>query len=1435
MKFGFVKKVISVLLILVMLFCALPVTVNAETEGDTTATGETTATIESDSGLGGLISNSLEETQEEEKDIQNCVLEVTVAENIATVKFNNAVDCKIIVAIYDEQTQLMVGSGMAEFEANTESADITLDIDTMPEFFVVRAYLLDTENKPLHKSYESIEYTKAHQEFLATTVNEFEEETVLNFDESEDNNFAVFADNTVVLYEADGVNNVASVDDETKTYIFENAEDTLLNIAAGIPFYYEALDGTAIMGVVESVVVNGTTVTVAGDADAALDDVFEFVKIDTTSDGSGAEIDMTEADEGIEYLGEFEQPSTYGLGDVDVTKKVAHSWSVERDLYSKGEGTDESFKVKIKGEIGIALSANFKAHVYFDYCSVEFSLKEETSFEVGISGKLENKVIKLAKITVPTGVPSVSIGVDFDFVAEVSGAVEYTGIEYSTMGFKFDTRVGKFEDISIPSKAETELKFEGKLFIGLKVSPKVSALGEIIELSAPFKAGIEYKLESVTIKNTYDVKHACGVCMAGTKSKVFSVDVKLTVKIKLGKIELFDFESSKTLCSIKSKMNDFYVSSNKYGLGSCPNNLYRTTFIVVDSSGKAIANATVGNQQTNSQGVVNIYLSKGTHEYNVSKTGYIDKRIKFEVKGAGYQKIVLYGMKKEENLQDVIGDQYGIIYKKGKCGENVNYTLYNSGFLVIDGNGSMCDGTDWRNFDIDLVKNIVIKSGVTSIGIGAFSNYRNLTNVVIPNSVTRMYDSAFMYCTTLTSVTIPASVASIGSSVFEGCVNLMNVNISNGVTDIGGYAFSDCSKLSEIIIPQSVTNIEYCAFYNCSSLKSVTIPANVQFMGTNIFFGCSSLINVFVDDNNKMFNDINGVLFNKENTELILYPAGKDGDKYVIPNSVTYIGPNAFSVCDKLKSINISDSVTIIDFGAFSYCCNLTSVIIPNSVSNIGSSAFYNCSGLVRISIPISVKYIEQNAFYKCDKLKVVYYGSSKNSWDKINIETGNTQLTDATIYYNSVMPVAASENVAMFAAYSLAREEGDAVEVLSETVEETTDETTTGTVITQDDLVPNEVYVLMVVLGYAESYEITTDTLLYITDVTADVDGCAEFEYFVDDTEPYVVLMFGECNHCSTEWIESCVPSCTEQGVNVNKCIKCDDVLEIKIVAAEGHSLCEWVKINDATIAENGVFEQYCSECDYTNIDEYVYLMVENIIVLITENGKAMEAVIDGKYAEQFATLSVAFTQNGQETIVADYTVNGNNLVFDYIASTDDIVSIQLTAITAFGNTVTANAIECNLARFNGQVGTKYVQYTELAQGDANGDGVTDVKDLVRTKKMLAELADKTDNADISGDGSVATADLVLLAKYIISGTKGMMAHTVTFADADGSTLLTMLVPEGFGAKPNVVPQKDGYTFAGWDKESCNVTSDVVVKAIYNKNDVTLDGTVGEDWEYGD
>ncbi|MBR3108105.1 MAG: leucine-rich repeat protein [Clostridia bacterium] len=341
----------------------------------------------------------------------------------------------------------------------------------------------------------------------------------------------------------------------------------------------------------------------------------------------------------------------------------------------------------------------------------------------------------------------------------------------------------------------------------------------------------------------------------------------------------------------------------------------------------------------------------------------------------------------------------------GTCGENLSWTLTNSGVLTISGTGDITECAFYNNSDVKTVK---IQNGVNGIGNYAFYDCSNLTSVTIPNSVTNIGMYAFWGCSSLTSVTIPGNVVSIGQSAFGkcssltsvtipnsitsivhgtfwGCSSLTGVTIPNSVTSIGEVAFEGCSSLTSVTIPNSVTSIGAYAFRGCTSLTSVTIPNSVTEIGYRAFYGCSSLTDVYYTGTEAQWNTITIGSDNNCLTDATIHfnygagptiiASGTWGNlTWTLDNNGLLIISGTGAMKDLYESVKAPWGVYVIN-----------QVEIQQGVTSIGNYAFFEYSSLTSVTIPNSVTSIGEGAFAFCKMLKKIDLASGNNSFCSVN------------------------------------------------------------------------------------------------------------------------------------------------------------------------------------------------------------------------------------------------------------------------------------------------------------------------------------------------------------------------------------------------------------------------------------------------------------------
>lgn len=229
------------------------------------------------------------------------------------------------------------------------------------------------------------------------------------------------------------------------------------------------------------------------------------------------------------------------------------------------------------------------------------------------------------------------------------------------------------------------------------------------------------------------------------------------------------------------------------------------------------------------------------------------------------------------------------------------------------------------------LESIEIPSGVKQIRDNAFNECYSLKNIVLPEGLEGIYPKAFEKCYSLESVYIPDSVTYIGQSAFYQCFALKEIKIPGGVDILTNSVLRYCFDLEKVTISDSVEVISDEAFMDARSLETVTIPENVNTVTGKAFVNCTAFESIAVDSGNAYFTaDENGILFNKNKTKLVYFPANKTDKIYNVPDSVTEIGAYAFANSQTLAAVVIPDSVTEVEAAAF-YGNNIRDIYFEGS------------------------------------------------------------------------------------------------------------------------------------------------------------------------------------------------------------------------------------------------------------------------------------------------------------------------------------------------------------------------------------------------------------------------------------------------------------------------------------------------------------------------
>lgn len=184
-------------------------------------------------------------------------------------------------------------------------------------------------------------------------------------------------------------------------------------------------------------------------------------------------------------------------------------------------------------------------------------------------------------------------------------------------------------------------------------------------------------------------------------------------------------------------------------------------------------------------------------------------------------------------------------------------------------------------------------------------------------------DNMFYNCKVLTTLHLPNNSVRIGNSSFADCDRLSVISIPNTVKQIGMEAFKNDISLLRIPMPDSLTKIEDLAFMGCNGLSELTIPSEVSVIGDGIVKDCQNIERISVESDNSNFASVDGVLFNKNQERLIIFPVNHSSNEYTVPEGVKTVAPYAFVNSKKLKSVSLPSSLSIIGQDAFIGCVNL--------------------------------------------------------------------------------------------------------------------------------------------------------------------------------------------------------------------------------------------------------------------------------------------------------------------------------------------------------------------------------------------------------------------------------------------------------------------------------------------------------------------------------
>lgn len=269
----------------------------------------------------------------------------------------------------------------------------------------------------------------------------------------------------------------------------------------------------------------------------------------------------------------------------------------------------------------------------------------------------------------------------------------------------------------------------------------------------------------------------------------------------------------------------------------------------------------------------------------------------------------------------------------------------------------------------------------------------------LPETLTQIGSQAFRSLTKINTVIIPASVELIDTEAFALMSNLETLT------------FVDAKLAEEGEEQEGWLVINGNAFQNATKLTKVRLPVQTLTVTASVFTGCTNISTVLVPTENGYYADQDGVLYNKDITEVVWYPYGRIGD-YVLPETVTSIGASAFTGNPGLTKITIGYKVTSIAASAFKDCTNLREVIFEETPETdddgepvepvsltFGTSIFSGCLALEEVTLPARVTEIPASMF-------AFTTSTRNNSLRTVNLPDTITKIGNYAFQYSNITSI---------------------------------------------------------------------------------------------------------------------------------------------------------------------------------------------------------------------------------------------------------------------------------------------------------------------------------------------------------------------------------------------------------------------------------------------
>ena len=644
------KQIVSLLLITLLLtnYCVIafaydPVKGSTDTSDVGIANGQ---------GMGTLLNGLLSDQEEAENEI--CYISsITMTDRTASVELFASQSCTLVVAVYDEMTKEMLGSGVTNVAAQQTEASVEIQSLSLPETYLVKGFLLDENNKAVGRHFVTMEYTQAYQTFLETTPEDFNSEETIYFDKEEkEENFAVLKDDVI-----SGTVNASmtwTYDAETSAYSFVNATNEVKALNIGDVFYYEYGDSgnEFLLFKVKAIANSGSNVTITEDEDISLEEVFSFIRIEHGINNGSGFIDESQLPESLQKEALVKAQAEIINQDGKVT--LSDSLTIAYNSSDNGGAS-------ISGKVGVEFTAAAKLYYdmrwgkdYYEF-KLEFSFK--FNFTVSVSGKIQVRKdnFYFPLLDIPIG-PFVLEGKAYPVIS-FSVKIDAIKVEY-TSSFKLyvsSESNGPQANTDSSKKWESDFgntKIEIKIGVGFEFGV---SLVKLVEAGFDVEAGSKIVGDPDIVGIHNDIHHNCDVCFSCEMRLYAEGAIFLKIKLFTDKLSL-RWDAIKLSYDSSRAHSKFYISvKNRVldaGFGACPRKMLAVKFRIINEADNPIFNAAVScatgvcdingdgvfeakEIKTAEDGIATLWFNSGKHDVTVKANGYQDKTQTVEVAEIG--------------------------------------------------------------------------------------------------------------------------------------------------------------------------------------------------------------------------------------------------------------------------------------------------------------------------------------------------------------------------------------------------------------------------------------------------------------------------------------------------------------------------------------------------------------------------------------------------------------------------------------------------------------------------------------------------------------------------------------------------------------------------------------------------------------------------------